>query len=95
VHQPAHSPHRHPLIKKLPCQLFTTTIFSGNVAARLINRGCNMNSEQIINDICEIAASPHDKQAFKDIVTQLYRIGVIDGHMQAIEQLRNITGEAA
>ena len=54
-----------------------------------------MNSEQIINDICEIAASPHDKQAFKDIVTQLYRIGVIDGHMQAIEQLRNITGEAA
>jgi hypothetical protein len=54
-----------------------------------------MNKEQLINDICEIAALPHDKQAFKDIVTQLYRIGVIDGHMQAIEQMRNITGEAA
>jgi len=54
-----------------------------------------MRSEQIINDICEIAARPHDKQAFKDIVTQLYRIGVIDGHMQAIEQMRNITEVAA
>jgi len=82
-------------MKQLPCKLFTITIFGGNVAARLINRGCNMNKEQLINDICEIAALPHDKQAFKDIVTQLYRIGVIDGHMQAIEQMRNITGEAA
>jgi len=54
-----------------------------------------MKSEQLINDICEIAALPHDRQAFKDIVTQLYRIGLIEGHMQAIEQMRKITGEAA
>jgi hypothetical protein len=49
-----------------------------------------MKSEQLINDICEIASRPHDKQAFKDIVTQLYRIGVIDGHMQAIKELREV-----
>ncbi len=39
--------------------------------------------EQIINDICEIAAMPHDAELFKKLVTALYQKGVIQGHIDA------------
>ena len=42
--------------------------------------------EQIINDICEIAAMIHDPIKFKALVTLLYKKGVLDGNMQALQQ---------
>jgi hypothetical protein len=49
-----------------------------------------MNSESIIDDICQIAARPHDKKAFRELVERLYKLGVIDGNLQAIKELREV-----